>query len=65
MALGRAVAGAWVGRKGSIRQLSAHGTKDTTSGTHGAFAHLSTMPIALIQLVLNRYLAQGVSKGVH
>jgi multiple sugar transport system permease protein len=49
----------------SVALLSAYGTKDITWGTLGALAHVSTLPIVLIVLALNRYFIQGVAKGVH
>ena len=49
----------------SVALLSAYGTKDITWGTLGALAHVSTIPIVLIVLALNRYFVQGVAKGVH
>ena len=49
----------------SVALLSAYGTKDITWGTLGALAHVSTIPIVLIVLALNRYFVAGVAKGVH
>jgi len=49
----------------SVALLSAYGTKDITWGTLGALAHVSTIPIVLIVLALNRYFVTGVAKGVH
>lgn len=49
----------------SVALLSAYGTKDITWGTMGALAHFSTVPILVIALVLNRYMVQGLTRGVH
>jgi multiple sugar transport system permease protein len=49
----------------SVALLSAYGTKDITWGTLGALAHVSTLPIVLIVLALNRYFVAGVAKGVN
>ena len=49
----------------SVALLSAYGTKDITWGTMGALAHLSTLPILLLALLLNRYFVQGLTRGVH
>lgn len=49
----------------SVALLSAYGTKDITWGTMGALAHLSTLPILALSLVLNRYFVQGLTRGVH
>lgn len=49
----------------SVALLSAYGTKDITWGTLGALAHVSTLPIVLIVLALNRYFIAGVARGVH
>ena len=49
----------------SVALLSAYGTKDITWGTMGALAHLSTLPILALALVLNRYFAQGLTRGIH
>ncbi len=49
----------------SVALLSAYGTKDITWGTMGALAHLSTLPILGLALVLNRYFVQGLTRGVH
>ncbi len=49
----------------SVALLSAYGTKDITWSTMGALAHLSTLPILLLALLLNRYFVQGLTRGVH
>src|SRR3954468_19122992 len=49
----------------SVALLSAYGTKDITWGTMGALAHLSTLPILLLALLLNRYFVQGLTRGWH
>ncbi|HET6468335.1 MAG TPA: carbohydrate ABC transporter permease [Geminicoccaceae bacterium] len=49
----------------SVALLSAYGTRDITWGTMGALAHLSTLPIVLLALFLNRYLVQGLTRGLH
>jgi multiple sugar transport system permease protein len=49
----------------SVALLSAYGTKDINWGTMGALAHLSTLPMVLLALFLNRYLVQGLTRGVH
>jgi multiple sugar transport system permease protein len=49
----------------SVALLSAYGTRDITWGTMGALAHLSTLPMMLLALVLNRYLVQGLTRGLH
>jgi multiple sugar transport system permease protein len=49
----------------SVALLSAYGTKDITWGTMGALAHLSTLPVLLLALLLNRYFVQGLTRGVH
>jgi multiple sugar transport system permease protein len=49
----------------SVALLSAYGTTDITWGTMGALAHFSTAPILVLALLLNRYLVQGLTRGVH
>ncbi len=49
----------------SVALLSAYGTQDITWGTMGALAHLATLPVVAMALVLNRYFMQGVTRGVH
>ena len=49
----------------SVALLSAYGTKDITWGTMGALAHLSTLPVLLLALLLNRYFVQGLTRGAH
>lgn len=49
----------------SVALLSAYGTKDISWGTMGALAHFSTVPILVAALALNRYLVQGLTRGVH
>lgn len=49
----------------SVALLSAYGTKDITWGTMGALAHVSTLPVLLLALILNRYFVQGLTRGVH
>lgn len=48
----------------SVALLSAYGTKDITWGSLGALAHVSTIPIVLMALALNRYFVQGATGGV-
>jgi multiple sugar transport system permease protein len=49
----------------SVALLSAYGTKDITWGTMGALAHLATLPVIALALVLNRYFVQGMTRGMH
>lgn len=49
----------------SVALLSAYGTQDITWGTMGALAHFATLPMVAIALLLNRYLIQGFTRGVH
>jgi multiple sugar transport system permease protein len=49
----------------SVGLLSAYGTKDITWGTMGALAHVSTLPIVALGLLLNRYFVQGLTRGMH
>lgn len=49
----------------SVALLSAYGTKDISWGVLGAMAHVSTLPIVLIALTLNRYFVAGLTRGVH
>lgn len=49
----------------SVALLSAYGTRDITWGTMGALAHLATLPIIALALVLNRFFTAGMTRGVH
>ena len=49
----------------SVALLAAYGTYDISWGTLGAMAHVSTIPIVLLALGLNRYFVQGLTKGMH
>jgi multiple sugar transport system permease protein len=49
----------------SVALLSAYGTRDITWGTMGALAHLATLPIVALALVLNRFFTAGMTRGVH
>jgi multiple sugar transport system permease protein len=50
----------------SVALLTAFGGNTTSGwGTLGAMAHLSTIPIVLAGLVLNRYLTAGLTRGIH
>jgi multiple sugar transport system permease protein len=50
----------------SVALLTAFGGPTTSSwGTLGAMAHISTIPIILVALVLNRFLVAGLIRGVH
>jgi multiple sugar transport system permease protein len=50
----------------SVALLTAFGGNTTSGwGTLGAMAHLSTIPIVLAGLLLNRYLTAGLTRGIH
>ena len=49
----------------SVALLSAYGTRDVTWGTMGALAHLAVLPIVVLAIVLNRFFAAGMTRGVH
>jgi multiple sugar transport system permease protein len=50
----------------SVALLTAFGGNTTSSwGTLGAMAHVSTIPIVVIALLLNRYLVAGLTRGIH
>jgi multiple sugar transport system permease protein len=49
----------------SVALLSAYGTRDITWGTMGALAHLATLPIVVLALLLNRSFTAGLTRGVH
>lgn len=49
----------------SVALLSAYGSRDITWGTMGALAHLATLPIVGLALVLNRFFTSGMTRGLH
>ncbi len=49
----------------SVALVSAYGTYDIGWGTLGALAHVATVPIVLMVVVLNRYFVGGLVRGVH
>lgn len=49
----------------SVALLSAYGTQDITWGTMGALAHLATLPVVAMAVLLNRYFVQGITRGAH
>ena len=49
----------------SVALVTAYGTYDISWGTLGALAHVATVPIVLMVLMLNRYFVSGVVRGVH
>lgn len=49
----------------SVALLSAYGSRDVTWGTMGALAHVAVLPIVILALVLNRFFAAGMTRGVH
>ena len=49
----------------SVALLSAYGTRDISWGTMGALAHLATLPVIALALLLNRFFVAGITRGVH
>jgi multiple sugar transport system permease protein len=50
----------------SVALLTAFGGNQTSGwGPLGAMAHLSTIPIIVLALLLNRYLVAGLTRGLH
>ena len=50
----------------SVALLTAFGGNQTSGwGPLGAMAHLSTIPIIALALLLNRYLVAGLTRGIH
>jgi multiple sugar transport system permease protein len=50
----------------SVALLTAFGGQTTSGwGDLGAMAHLSTIPITVAALLLNRYLLSGLARGIH
>jgi multiple sugar transport system permease protein len=50
----------------SVALLTAFGGNQTSGwGPLGAMAHLSTIPIVVLALLLNRYLVAGLTRGIH
>lgn len=49
----------------SVALLSAYGTRDISWGTMGALAHLATLPVVALALLLNRFFVQGLTRGIH
>ncbi len=49
----------------SVALVTAYGTYDISWGTLGALAHVATVPIVLMVLLLNRYFIGGVVRGVN
>ncbi|MCB8882137.1 carbohydrate ABC transporter permease [Acidisoma cellulosilytica] len=50
----------------SVALLTAFGGNTTSGwGNLGAMAHLSTLPIIAVALLLNRYLVSGLTRGIH
>jgi multiple sugar transport system permease protein len=50
----------------SVALLTAFGGNTTSGwGDLGAMAHLSTLPIIAVALLLNRYLVSGLTRGIH
>jgi multiple sugar transport system permease protein len=50
----------------SVALLTAFGGNTTSGwGTLGAMAHLSTIPIIAVSMLLNRYLVAGLTRGIH
>jgi multiple sugar transport system permease protein len=49
----------------SVALITAYGTYDITWGTLGALAHVATVPVVALIIVLNRAFVGGLTKGVH
>ena len=49
----------------SVALVTAYGTYDISWGTLGALAHVATIPIVLMVVVLNRFFVGGLVRGVH
>lgn len=49
----------------SVALLSAYGSRDITWGTLGALAHLAVLPIVAMAVLLNRFFAAGMTRGLH
>ncbi len=49
----------------SVALVTAYGTYDIGWGTLGALAHVATIPIVLMVVMLNRFFVGGLVRGVH
>lgn len=49
----------------SVALLSSFGTIDITWGTMGALSYFATLPVIIIAIVLNRFIVQGLTRGMH